>query len=192
MKKALLLAALVAAAAPQAFAQAKNFEGFSLGGSITSTRSTTDLTPGGSDSGTTAGLDLQLQYSMALGQNFVLGLGATMGTVKNKAGTIGASEFTTKDRYSLDIVPGFAMSDSTLLYGKVGVLSATGVATTAGTDTTASVSGLGYGVGVRGMIDKHMFFQLAYDMNRYNEKDVTGGKYKPTENVFSIGMGYKF
>ena len=196
MKKALVLAAIVAAAAPQAFAQAKNFEGFSLGANLTSARTTTDLTPTGvattSDSANTIGLDLQAQYSMALGSNFVLGLGASLGTIKNKAGTIGATEFTTKDRYSLDFVPGYVLSPSMLLYGKLGILNATGVSTTAGADTTTSLTGSSYGVGVRGLIDKNLYYQVGYDMNQYNEKDVTGGKIKPTASVFSFGVGYKF
>lgn len=195
MKKTILLAAVIAATAPQAFAQAKNFEGFSLGANLTVAKTTTDVTVGGatlSDSGTSTNLDVQLQYSFALAPQFVLGVGATIGTGNNKSGTVGGNDLSIKDRASFDIIPGYVLSDSTLLYGKVSALSATGVADGAGGSST-SLSGIGYGLGVRSMIDKNMFFLVGYDWNRYDEKTVNGGgAFKPKADVFSLGVGYKF
>lgn len=197
LKKTILLAAVIAATAPQAFAQAKNFEGFSLSGNLAVAKTTTDVTFGGatlSDSGTSTNLDVQLQYSFALAPQFVLGVGATIGTGNNKSGTVGGSDISTKDRASFDIVPGYVLSDSTLLYGKVSALSATGVAEGAGGNSSTSLSGIGYGLGVRSMIDKSMFFLVGYDWNRYDEKTINGGAatFKPKADVFSLGFGYKF
>lgn len=195
LKKALLLAAVVAVAAPQAFAQAKNFEGFSLGANLTAARTTTDLTPVGgatlSDSGNSANLDLQAQYSFAFGQQFVLGMGLTAGVGNNKSGTLGVNDLSTKDRTSFDLMPGFALSDSTLLFGKVSALNATAVADGVGGAST-SVSGIGYGLGVRSFIDKNMFFQVGYDFNQYDAKTSGGVAFKPKADIFSLGVGYKF
>jgi opacity protein-like surface antigen len=201
MKK-LLIATAVATTlfAPQAFAQAKNFEGFSIAGNVTSAKSTTTTTGNtaaginGDDSGTSAGVDLQLGYNVALGQSFVLGLGVTVGTGANKAGTIGTSEFTLKNRASFDLTPGFAVSDSVLIFGKISGIAAT-VEPTAGTFTgSQTVSGIGYGIGLRAHLDKNLFLQAIYDTNKY-EKYNTVGNATTLENksgVFSFGVGYKF
>ena len=124
MKKTLLLVASVAFAAPQAFAQAKSFEGFSLGANMAITTSTVDFTKAGitlSNNDTTTGLDLQAQYAAALGPQFVLGVGVTAGTGVNKAGALTSGgttiEFTTKNRTSFDIIPGYAISDTAMVFG---------------------------------------------------------------------------
>jgi outer membrane immunogenic protein len=195
MKKALLLAASVAFIAPQAFAQAKNFEGFSVGANLAVAKSTTEPTGVASESGNTNSLDLQAQYSLALAPQFVLGLGLTLGTGNNKAGTFATGdESITKNRMSLDIIPGYALSNNMLVFGKVSMLSADGASTTAaGVETKKSLSGVGYGFGLRGMIDKNMFYQLGYDINKYNDVEyVPGTSVKGTSSVFSLGVGYKF
>ena len=101
MKKALLLAATVAFIAPQAFAQAKSFEGFSVGANLAIAKTTTEPAGIASESGNSNNLDLQAQYSFALAPQFVLGLGVTLGTGTNKAGNYGATdEISTKNRNS--------------------------------------------------------------------------------------------
>lgn len=194
MKKALLLVASVAFIAPQAFAQAKSFEGFSVGANLAIAKSTTEPAGVASESGNTTGLDLQAQYSLALAPQFVLGLGLTLGTGNNKAGTFTTGDdVITKNRMAFDIIPGYAISSSMLLFGKVSALSADGVVTNAGVDSKKSLSGMGYGFGLRGMIDKNMFYQLGYDINKYNDVEYApGATTKGTSSVFSLGAGYKF
>ena len=194
MKKALLLAASVAFIAPQAFAQAKNFEGFSVGANLAVAKSTTEPTGVACVSGNTNSLDLQAQYSLALAPQFVLGLGVTLGTGNNNAGTFSltGTEVSTKNRTAFDIIPGYAISNSMMLFGKVSALSADGASTTAGVETKKSISGVGYGFGLRGLIDKNMFYQLGYDINKYNDVDFGTGNVKASSSVFSLGVGYKF
>jgi opacity protein-like surface antigen len=189
MKKALLLAATVAFITPQAFAQAKSFEGFSVGANLAVAKTTTEPAGFASESGNTTGLDLQGQYSFALAPQFVLGLGVTLGFGNNKAGTFAGGEVVTKNRVAFDITPGYAISSTMLIFGKVSSLSADSVFTpVAGAETKDSLSGVGYGFGVRGLIDKNMFYQVGYDMNKYNEVNTN----KLSSNVLSLGVGYKF
>lgn len=192
MKKTVLALACTALATPLVFAQAKNFEGFSIGANIASAKTTfSDSTD--SIDGTTTGLDLNAQYNWALGPEFVLGVGVTMGTGNNKAGTttIGNADVTTKNRYALELTPGFALSKDMLIYGKIASISAT--ADLSGI-TSESISGIGYGLGVRGLVDKNMFWQVGYDVNNYAEKNsaTLGDKYTAKSSVFSLGVGYKF
>jgi len=196
MKLTPLIAAIIALVAPTAFAQARNFEGFSLGANLESARTTTNTVAIGSDSGNGFGLGLQAQYSIAYGNQFVLGLGATLSTGKRKAGTLGTADFTTKNATSLDLAPGYAISDSLLVYGKISSISLTAVGATTATGTeigSESMSGFGYGLGVRSMIDKNIFIQAGYDSNRYSEKASTSlGTFSGSSSVFSLGAGYKF
>jgi opacity protein-like surface antigen len=195
MKKALILAASFAFMAPQAFAQAKSFEGFSVGANLAVAKTTTEPNGIASESGNTTGLDIQAQYAIAFSPQFVLGLGATLGTGNNNAGTFSTvgADVSTKNRISLDIVPGVAISNSMMVFGKVSFLNADGVQTIAGIETKKNLSGTGYGFGLRGMVDKNMFYQLGYDMNKYNDVEyVPGTAVKGTSSVFSLGVGYKF
>lgn len=183
MKKIVLTLAGALVATPLVFAQAKNFEGFSVSASLANTKTTIDTTGAASIDGTTTGLDLNAQYNWALGQEFVLGVGVTMGTGNNKAGTSGTTDVVTKNRSALEFTPGFAVSKDVLIYGKIASLNAT-----VDSATSTSISGLGYGLGVRGMVDKNMFWQVGYDSNKYDEKNTSTVK----STVFSLGVGYKF
>ncbi len=184
MKKTILALASTALATPLVFAQAQNFEGLSMGAHLANAKTTIEDATGSID-GTSTGVDLNAQYNWALGQDFVLGVGVTMGTGNQKAGTTaGGVEFTTKNRYALEFTPGVAVSKDVLVYGKIAALNAT-VESPASSD---AITGVGYGLGVRGMVDKNMFWQVGYDLNQYQEKNAA----KTKSNVFSLGVGYKF
>lgn len=192
MKKALIALACTALATPLVFAQAKNFEGLSLSASLANTKTTfDDSTNAVSYDGTSTGVDFNAQYNWALGQEFVLGVGLTMGTGNNKAGTTAAgNDITTKNRYALEFTPGFAVSKDLLVYGKIASIGGTADVSGVGSE---SGTGVGYGLGVRGMLDKNMFWQVGYDLNQYAEKSSgTLGTYKAKSSVFSLGVGYKF
>lgn len=183
MKKTILALACTALTTPLVFAQAKNFEGLSIGANIANAKTTIENATGTTD-GTTTGLDLNAQYNWALGQEFLLGVGLTMGTGNNKAGTLSGVEMNTKNRYALEFTPGLAVSKDILLFGKVAYLNATGEST----NSSDNITGVGYGLGVRGMIDKNMFWQIGYDLNQYQEKNNAKAK----SSVFALGVGYKF
>lgn len=224
MKNKLIIVAAVAAFfAPQAFAQAANFQGFSLGGNVAMAKTKVDYVGtglGATSSASTSGLDLQLQYSVALGDKFLLGFGATMGGGSNQAGTVDVTtttttvipqtdpsapiqtvstfstktiEFNTKSRTSFELMPAYAISDTVLVFAKLSSLSATAVAVTNGVESTETMSGMGYGVGLRTMFDKNMFFQIGYDTNKYEEKgNAAVLAAQSSSTVFNIGVGYKF
>lgn len=198
MKKLLIATAAAAVLfAPQAFAQAKNFAGFTVGANVISAKSTSTATAiraGGlsaDDSGTNAAIDLQASYGWAFGQQFVMGVGVTLGTSANKAGTLGTSELTVKDRASLDFMPGFAVSDTVLVFGKLSALTATAEGT-AGLGSK-SLSGLGYGIGLRAMMNKNLFLQGGYDLNTYDKFNAGAAtSVEGKAGILSAGVGYKF
>ena len=196
MKKVILLAASIALVAPQAFAQAKNFEGFSFGANFESTNTNLDAVNGaavGAGSGTTSGLGLQGRYDFALGNQFVLGVGLTY-SAGNHVAAIASStindDVNVKDNTSIDFTPGFAVSDSMLVFGKISSLNAKLV----GSTTSNNLSGVGYGIGLRAMLDKNMYFQAGYDSNKYGDvtTSATGATASTKSTVLSLGLGYKF
>lgn len=193
MKQALsIIAALSALAVGQAHAQGTSFEGFSLAMNLESEGASTSATDGTSDSGRSTGVAFQAKYDWALGNQFVLGLGASANTENRLAGTYmsGASSYSSK-RYSLDIEPGYAINNALLVFGKASSISAT-VASDDGASNT-SAQGLGYGVGLRGMIDHNAFWQAGIDTYKLNDASFSTGTTASLKgNVVSLGIGYKF
>lgn len=193
MKKVIVFAATLAAlGTTQAFAQAQNFEGFSLGANAEFDGGTSSASDRTSDSGNSTGLGLQARYDWALGPKFVLGLGTTVSTGQRTAGTYasGAGAYTS-NRYSLDFMPGYAVTDDTLVYAKVSSLSATATSDN-GSDTT-SAQGISYGIGVRSMFSKNMYWQAGWDNYRFNDVTFNTGTTSSLKgNVLSLGVGYKF
>ncbi len=107
-----------------------------------------------------------------------------MGLGNRKLGTFGTTDLNAKNAYALDFTGGWAMNNM-LFYGKVSSLNVT---LTCDNCTEETFTGVGYGLGLRSMIDKNMYWQTGYDWNTYNEKNGT----KPSAGVFGLGLGYKF
>ena len=193
MKKYVIATAVAAAAfAPQAFAQAKNFEGFSLAAGLNSVSTKMDWSGGatGSLSGSGTNVGLQAQYAMALGSSFVLGFGVSTTVGEVPVGTpTGGTEVKAKDLTAVYIAPGFAVSNDVQIYGKIASVNGTVVNAT----TSDSASGIGYGVGTQILGGKNIYYQIEYLSNKYDDKTNTGGTTtKTSTDIFSFSVGYKF
>jgi len=138
MKKLLIASAIVAAFfAPQAFAQAKNFEGFSVTGALNVNNNKGEAVS--AVDRTESNLGVIAQYDLALGQSFVLGFGANLGLTDFNI----ASDAKLKNTVGVFVAPGFAVSNNTLVYGKIASVSAK----VDFPSSSADISGLGYGIG---------------------------------------------
>lgn len=196
MKSKMLIAAAVAATlfGTNSFAQANNFEGFSAGLNLNMVKTGFEVTASGVTVGTSAndiGPSLQLQYTKALNEKYTIGFGANLGLSSVKAGSVATIELKGKNINSFYVAPGYAISDSTLLFGKLGSISATGESSAPGA-TSETFSGIYYGAGIQNYMDKHLYLQFEYGQAAFTEKSVTGGSYRPTQSGFVIGVGYKF
>jgi outer membrane immunogenic protein len=192
MKRLLVIASAAALIAPAAFAQTTGFEGFSAGANLELSRSTAD-TGTASDTGNSNALGLQAQYTFGLGNNFVMGVGGSVGTAKRNfsdAGSAVGLATYSKNNMSLDFTPGYMVTPTTMVYGKVSAVTGTLQDDTQATSNT--INGVGYGIGVRSMIDKNIYWQAGYDSVKYN--DVTDGAVTvaPKGALYSVGIGYKF
>jgi outer membrane immunogenic protein len=193
MKKVILALTAIAATMgmAQANAQAQNFEGFSAGVNAQLDTSVSTRSDGSRDSGTSTTLGLQGRYDWAFGNKFVLGLGASYDPGVHAAGSYatGAAANASK-RFAVELTPGYALSSSTLVYGKV----SSGFASI-GTDdgsTSAYTRGVGVGLGVRSYIDKQVYVQAGYDTYRYDDTSLNNGTVDLKSRAFSLGVGYKF
>jgi outer membrane immunogenic protein len=169
-------------AAPQAFAQAQNFEGFSVVG-IINANSNSEEWANKADT-TQSNMGAMAQYDLALGSTWVLGVGTQFGLNDFDI----ATNAKLKNTYGLFIAPGFALNDTTMLYLKVGSASAkveiNGI--------SADLTGLGYGLGAKYLGNKNVFYQAEYLLNKYDDKTVGGLTFKNKTSVLTVGVGYKF
>lgn len=201
MKK-ILIAATVAAScfAPQVFAQANNFAGFSVAANVNASTATSKLSAPGTSVNmgeSSQNASLQAAYGLALGSNFVLGLGGTvaLGDMKLGSFTSGATTVALKatEMYSLYIEPGYAVSNSTLVYAKVAYISTKAELAMTGFSTgTKDFDGVGYGIGIRTKLSKNLFLQAEFAQSDYNEATSNGSSFKPSATTGTVGIGYQF
>ena len=206
MKNTALLiafAAAIALSATQSFAQAQNFEGFSAGldynsaQSSTTYKSKTGFLGGETISGGGAGQfgSLQAQYAIALNESFVLGIGATVALNSYSLGSLFTTlnvEGTQKQQWSLDIMPGFAITDSILAYGRASYINASAAAASISGSTESSITGTGYGVGLKVLASKNIYWHVDYVQNTYANVELPTSISTLSSNIFSLGVGYKF
>jgi len=194
MKKLLLTTVAIGAfAVSSAYAAGQtDLSGFSVGANAEFSTGSSSATDGTSDTGKTTALGLQGRYDWALAPNFAIGLGASYSSGNHQAGTYAnGTAATISNRYSIDVIPTIALDNSFQLYGKLS--SIYGSAASNDGSSTADAQGVGYGIGVRQMLDKNMYWQAGYDVNQFRDVTfATGTTSSLKENVFSLGIGYKF
>ncbi len=190
MKKIAIAAAIAASVvAPQAFAQAKDFQGFSVIGAVNVNNNNIDITvwspaAAASESKTASNIGIQAEYAWALGESYVLGVGASAGLSDYEV----SSGVKFKNSYGLYVAPGVAVNKETLVYAKLA--SASGKIDNG--SVSFDVSGIGYGFGARFLTSKNVFLQAEYVYNKYDDKTLANGVVKNTTGVLSLGVGYKF
>jgi hypothetical protein len=193
-QKAIYIGALVAAlSGSQAFAQAKNFEGFSFAAGLNIANTTFSRAYAGaagySVNGTQANAVAQAHYDYAASEQFVLGFGATADSGKLPFGIWQPSniEIQMKDRYSVYVAPGYTLNDSTLLYGKLAYITAIV------SDPRASeLPGVGYGVGLKILAGSHLFYQVELSGTDYAKREYINTKDTFDLKVLTLSIGYKF
>lgn len=197
MKKLLITSFVLGSlAAGSAFAASPaggtDLSGFSIGTNAEFSRGTVSANDGSSDGGATTSAGINARYDWSLTPTFAVGLGASYSTGNHAFGSYAnGTAATVNNRYSLDIVPTVALSNNYQLYGKLSSIYGT-AASTDGV-ATSNVQGVGYGIGVRKMLDKNLYVQAGYDLNKFNDITYSNGTTAALqENVYSIGIGYKF
>ena len=201
MKKNLLVAALLSVAATGAFAQAKNFEGFTAGINVSSVGGTStfkDSDGAKIDMGQQSVVPgVELGYNYAASKDIVLGLTATYDFVDTKLGEASSADgsFNIKgqNRMSVNFKPGYVITPSTMVYATVGYNSMSGkLSGDSGASITKTYTGVGYGLGVAVMATKNVFVKAEVQQVNFGSQSASGSSAQPNLTVGTIGLGYKF
>lgn len=181
-----------------AFAQGKNFQGFTFGINGSTVGSSTKI------SDTVASIDMGQQTfipSAEIGYNYgdseaVISLTATYDFVNTKAGqaTLNSDsvKLIGKNHYSINLKPGYAVTPTTLVYATVGYNSIKGEITGGVFDGSANFSGVGYGIGFAQLFSNNTFLKAEIQQISYGSKTINGVSYQPSSTVGTLGVGYKF
>lgn len=198
MKKMLVIAA--GWACISAGAQTANFEGFSAAVNLNAVAAGSKFSANIEGPSTVDGLGqqswnggIQAAYGLAIGPGAVLSIGGTYTLGSSKGGEIvGLVQTTMKNAYSAYLEPGFMVGDRTLAYGKISYEGAKGVLAGGGEEVSKTITGTGFGFGLRTMLDKSAFMQVEIKQVTYTNVDLDGASFKPRSTVGSVGIGLKF
>src|SRR3990167_2665883 len=139
-------------------------------------------------------------YGAMLSQSFYLG-GEVFADLTNTTSdiTIDADnfkdQFKEKYGYGVSILPGIALSDHTMAYGRLGVVrSKFEVKETSpvATSEEKSLTGAQFGLGIQTSLTQNIDFRGEYDFNAYNSGNFNGNSLKPRYDQFNVGLIYKF
>lgn len=201
MKKILIATAVAATLfTPHVFAQARNFEGFSLGLNLNAASASSEISGVGffnKNGDTTTTGAIQAAYGFPVGDAFVFGIGASYDFGDLKVGSTSASgtsyELKGKDRYSVYFEPGLLIANSSMVYAKIGYQGMKGeINFSTGQSSSDDYFGAGYGAGIRTMVNKNVYVQAEFVQMYFDEKTQNGVRTKPSATVGTIGVGYKF
>lgn len=201
MKVILVGAALAGALlSTAAFSQATNLGGPSMGIDFNLSHASSKFRVGNNTfnpDDQSGDVGVRAAYGFALGDKFLLGVGATYGLGDMKAGTTSVGgvsyELTGKEQYSLYVEPGFPLSASTLAYGKVFYQNTKWeTQPSLGAKMSDNFDGTGYGLGLRSMLTSNAYVQVELSQIEYSERSFNGLASKPSATVGSLGVGYKF
>lgn len=204
MKKIITAAIFVAACSSSAYAQVSNFTGPSVGVNLdhTAINYETSASSGYFENGygqQSIGASIQGAYGFALSNNIVLSVGANYSLVDSKSfdASSGSGYSITsklKNQSSLYLEPGYLVSEKTLAYGKVSYESAKASQDATGqANISKNLHGMGYGFGIRTMLDKNLSLQAELKSVKYgSESSSSTSQFKTSATVGTIGLGYKF
>jgi len=195
-KKAIIATAVLAASTGLAFANGGTMQqphcthSAYVGVAVSRDAFTIDGTEG-VDLGTVGwGGELNAGIGWVFQDHYYLG-GEIFGTANNASiDVLGLAKLKYRYSYGIDLVPGVKISDSTMLYGKVGYVRGNfkGTATTTGSSSTTNFNGLQLGVGMETMVTNNVSAKIEYDYNRYSKK---GGS-RPQIDTVKLGVAYHF
>ena len=201
-KTAIPIAALIAVlAAPQAHAHAAKFQGFSAELDYDSTKTKTDW-QGSNTAGNTFRINGDVNqgafsiagtYQHAFGERFLLGVGAKLGLGEQAHGITTGGRIKYKDAQSFFINPGIAITDKTMVYGKLGQ----SFKNASFGHGTLNLGGNTFGFGVRHHFSPNLFLSAEYTKTDYGSKNFAIGAFDKTrfehkEDNYTVGVGYLF
>jgi hypothetical protein len=194
IKTSLLGLALVSTAS-----MAGNFAGPEAGASVTmngasflfDSRSSNDYD--GNYGQQSIGVKLHGGYGLDLGNDTVLVLGMDYNPTEIKSGSIQSDTSKIKNSWSLSVAPGMKLNDSSLAYVKLSYEAGKFSIKSSTSSIEESISGFGYGVGLRTEINKTTFLEAEIKQVKYEKFSYKSAiDFTPSATVGSVGVVFKF
>jgi outer membrane immunogenic protein len=181
------------ACALSANAQSSNFEGASVALNVNSATIATNIASTVAVGESSTNGSIQGAYSFALSETGLFSVGATYALGDLKAGSISESSITLKAKnfYTIYAEPAI-VNGNTAFYGKLAYIATKGVLTASGATANSNFSGIGYGVGIRTLMDKNMYVQVEFMNSNFDSKTINTVTVEPDGTIGTIGIGYKF
>ena len=195
IKTSLLSLALVSTAS-----MAGNFAGPEAGASVTMNGGSTKFQESGQKEtilgGSSLGFRLHGGYGFDMGNDVLVLLGVNYNATELSAGKLVGNSLKIKNSWSLSAAPGMLLNDKTLAYVKLSYEAGKFNSGVSSIKLDQSVSGFGYGAGLRTEINKTTFLETEIKQVNYSKstKNVDGTNYDfiPSATVGSVGVVFKF
>jgi hypothetical protein len=136
----------------------------------------------------TAGL---ARYSLHWGARYRLGVGLMQPRAEapSAAAALGLKS---RGIYTFYAEPGYTLTESTLLYGRLSYGALRDDGHYVGEAWGRAVPGLGLGAGVRTMLGEHLFLQFELLVSDYEWQGLRAGLLRPSAASGSVGLGWRF
>lgn len=139
-------------------------------------------------------------YGAVVNQNIYLGgevfANTATGTLDGASTDDASVKYETRYTYGASFIPGFMLTDHTMVYGRLGVVRASFNvnASVPGetSNTNDSVTGGQAGLGVQTNLMQNLDLRGEYVYSDYNSFTESGVKTSPTSDQFNVGLVYKF
>ena len=179
-------------------ADAQNFQGLRVGGSLNMTGASTKLAASGSDAtfgGNNIGGGITVAVSQRISNKVMIGVGASFSNSKIKSGTDSSGDtIKGKNMWTAFIEPGVVVGQNTLLYGKAGYAGMKASIDGVSNGYTSS-SGYVYGLGIRTMVVDSLYVEveaLQYKFDSKEIKEIEGATFETKATSANVGIGYIF
>ena len=197
---ALLKTSLLGLALVSTAAMASNFAGPEAGLSVTMNGGATKYQEIGKKEhifgGSSSGFRLHGGYGFDMGNDVLVLLGFNYNATELAVGKASADNLKIKNSWSLSAAPGMMLNDKTLAYVKLSYEAGKFDFSSSDLKIDESVSGFGYGAGLRTEINKTTFLETEIKQVNYSKftKNVDGSNVDltPSATVGSVGVVFKF
>jgi len=197
--KLALKSSLLALVCVSGAAMAGNFSGPEAGASVTMNGGATTFTAANKDTtfgGSSLGFRLHGGYGFDIDKDTVVLAGFDYNATDLSVGKSDGQSLTIKNAWSLSAAPGMLLNDKTLAYVKLSYESGKFNSSFTGSKFDQSVSGFGYGVGLRTEINKTTFLETEIKQVNYKKSSYKSGgdtaDITPAVTVGSVGVVFKF
>ncbi|RFO97341.1 hypothetical protein DIC66_09460 [Rhodoferax lacus] len=179
---------------------ASAYEGLSVAINVNSSNVTVQVTDpvGGTQSSVSTAdqnIVVQIAKGQAFGSNGVVNFGAWATLGDMKSASVGGLQLKATGSYGIYGELGYAIDRRSLAYAKLSYNQLTADLTGGGPgiDQALSATGFGYGGGYRHALGNGVYLQGELMQVNYAEADTAIGlRFKPSNTVGMVGVGYKF